>query len=77
LFSDIVMPKGLRGDKLASEAKALRPDLRILLTSGYTAEPAVGIASVVTVLRKPYRRDDLAHAIRAALDSEQHSTLGP
>jgi signal transduction histidine kinase/CheY-like chemotaxis protein len=77
LFSDIVMPKGLRGDKLASEAKALRPDLRILLTSGYTAEPAVGIASVVTVLRKPYRRDDLAHAIRAALDSEQHSTLSP
>lgn len=75
LFSDIVMPKGLRGDKLVSKAKTLRPDLRILLTSGYTAELEVGTTSAVTVLRKPYRRDDLAHAIRAALDSEQQSTL--
>ncbi|MDB5405217.1 MAG: hypothetical protein JWL84_129, partial [Rhodospirillales bacterium] len=35
LFSDVVMPKGMNGVELAREAKRLRNDIKILLTSGY------------------------------------------
>src|SRR5690349_95368 len=34
LFTDIIMP-GLNGIELAREAKALRPDLKIVLATGY------------------------------------------
>ncbi|MBL6082849.1 response regulator, partial [Belnapia sp. T18] len=37
LFSDVVMPGGVDGIQLAERARRLRPDLRILLTSGYSA----------------------------------------
>jgi signal transduction histidine kinase/CheY-like chemotaxis protein len=70
LFSDVVMPKGIRGDELARRARALRPELRVLLTSGYTS--AGGTSEGVTesgdpLLLKPYRHEDLARAIRDAL----------
>jgi PAS domain S-box-containing protein len=41
LFTDVVMAGGMSGFDVAREARALRPDLRILLTSGY-ADPALG-----------------------------------
>src|SRR5690348_18485075 len=34
IFSDIMMP-GMNGFELAQQAKALRPDLKIILSSGY------------------------------------------
>ena len=69
LFSDIVMPRGIRGDELAHRATAMRTGLKVLLTSGYPAELSGRAASgLITLLRKPYRHDELAQAIRAALD---------
>ena len=38
LFTDIVMPAGMSGTELAREASRLRPDLKVLLSSGYTRE---------------------------------------
>ena len=35
LFSDVVMPNGMNGIELAREAKRLRKDIKVLLTSGY------------------------------------------
>src|SRR5207249_8705057 len=35
LFSDIVMPRGMNGVELARAAKRLRPELHVLLVSGY------------------------------------------
>ncbi len=56
LFSDVVMP-GLRGPGLAAAMLRLRPDMRVLLTSGY-AEDVIGrrgIESMTTAfLPKPY-----------------------
>ncbi|MDI1267282.1 MAG: ATP-binding protein [bacterium] len=70
LFSDIAMPGGMFGTDLAREAARLRPNLRILLTSGYTEHPVEAIDGVgrhVQVLRKPFRRHDLAAMLRSVL----------
>ncbi len=71
MFTDIVMPDGLTGYELARRARETRPGLRILFTSGYTAigagEETDGRAGR-PLLSKPYRKRELAHFIRAALD---------
>jgi len=66
LFSDMMMPGGMTGADLARRARGMRPGLKILLTSGYVD---IGTASGPTIegiriLRKPYRGEDLAQALR-------------
>ena len=39
LFTDVVMPGGMFGPELARQASRLRPDLKMLFTSGYTEHP--------------------------------------
>ncbi|MFN3614209.1 MAG: PAS domain-containing protein, partial [Rubrimonas sp.] len=69
LFTDIVMPGGMNGRSLAELARALRPDLPILFTTGFEATAAEGGAmQAVRVLRKPYLRHNLASALREALE---------
>jgi PAS domain S-box-containing protein len=72
LFSDVVMPGGMNGAQLAVEARRLRPELKILLTSGYVAEQGAdhGIGVDVPVLNKPYRREELARQLRLVLGGE-------
>jgi PAS domain S-box-containing protein len=69
MFSDVVMPGGMNGAQLATEARALRPELKVLLTSGYVGE--AGNSQVVEenlpLLTKPYRRDELAEKLRLVL----------
>ncbi|HVJ54744.1 MAG TPA: ATP-binding protein [Aliidongia sp.] len=70
LFADISMPNGMLGDELARRAIKLRPDLRALLTSGLPAgETGSETFGDFPILRKPYRREELASAIRAILDN--------
>jgi CheY-like chemotaxis protein len=69
LFTDVVMPDGMSGLDLAREAQRLRPALRILATSGHLGRVEADQPKV-PVLNKPYRRHDLARAVRAALDGE-------
>jgi signal transduction histidine kinase/CheY-like chemotaxis protein len=71
LFSDIVMPGRMNGAQLAVEARRLRPDLKVLLTSGYaasTADEDPDVPEAFEVLRKPYRQDDLASKLRLVID---------
>ncbi len=68
LFTDMIMPNGMSGLELIRAARELRPDLKVLLTSGYSEQFVR--PSGVRLLGKPYRRDKLATAIRAALDAE-------
>ena len=42
LFTDIVFKEGPSGLQLADLARHRRPDLRVLLTSGYLGDRAVG-----------------------------------
>jgi CheY-like chemotaxis protein len=62
LFTDIGLAGPMDGRRLAEEARALRPALKVLFTSG---NPAAGGESAV--LAKPYRRQHLATALRDAL----------
>jgi signal transduction histidine kinase len=69
LFSDVVMPGGMNGFQLISEARGIRGGLRALVTSGYANIHRPGTDRPdVPLLLKPYRRSDLAHCIRMALD---------
>ena len=70
VFTDIVMPE-MTGRQLADQARELRPDLKILFTTGYTRNAVVhnGMIDVgVAFLSKPYSMGDLARKIRAVLD---------
>lgn len=71
LFTDIVMPGGMSGWQLADAARQLRPGLRVLYTSGYTGElgQATEPSDGSPMLRKPYRRGELARRLREALDA--------
>ena len=66
LVSDIVMSGGIDGFELARRARVLRPGLAILLMSGYPAG-GVAVACEFPVIRKPYRREELARRIRTTL----------
>ncbi|MEX2502838.1 MAG: response regulator, partial [Trueperaceae bacterium] len=70
LLTDIVMPGGLNGRQLADAARARRPDLPVLFTSGYAEHAVVHHGRVdpgVRLLTKPYRRSELAQAVHEAL----------
>jgi signal transduction histidine kinase len=69
LFSDIVMPGGINGFELIRQARGIRNDLKAIVTSGYANVHRPGTDRPdVPLLLKPYRRSDLAHCIRTALD---------
>jgi PAS domain S-box-containing protein len=73
LFTDIVMPGGMSGWELVEAARAKRPTLKALFTSGYSdrilKERARGGADI-RLLAKPYRSRSLGEAIRAVLDQD-------
>ncbi len=75
LFTDIVMPSGIDGFRLAMDTNRARPDIKILLTSGFAADwsqQELGDSTfraelVGDLLRKPYSKAELAKRIRARL----------
>jgi signal transduction histidine kinase len=68
LFTDIAMPGGMNGIELARQARQLRQDIKVLLTSGYAGALAEGEASEgFAVLGKPYRQVQLAETIANVL----------
>jgi CheY-like chemotaxis protein len=67
LFSDVVMPGGMSGVELASEARRLRPELKVVLTSGYTGAAGAALPRDIRLLTKPYSRDALSRELESAL----------
>jgi signal transduction histidine kinase len=72
LFSDVVMPGGMSGRQLAAATRRKRPDIKILLTSGFPdkAGDARARERKEQVLGKPYRQRDLALKLRELLQTE-------
>jgi hypothetical protein len=64
------MPGEMSGYTLAKRIAAEKPELRRLITSGFSEALMRGDsqASEFKVLRKPYRQADLAKAFHALLD---------
>ena len=60
LFTDVVMPKGMSGVDLLGPALELRPDLKVILASGYARGQLPTIPAGCEFLAKPYRIEDLA-----------------
>ena len=70
LFSDVVLGSGMSGGELAVAAQSLRPNLRVVLTSGYehpTPQSDATASPNLPLLRKPYRREELLASIRQSL----------
>jgi PAS domain S-box-containing protein len=62
VFSDIVMPGKIDGLGLARRLKAIRPQLPVLLATGYS-DAAVNVRGDFPILRKPYEIHQLSQAI--------------
>jgi len=72
LFTDVVMPGGMGGADVAARATTLRPSLKVLFTSGYAENAIVNHGRLepgLHLLRKPYRRRELALKLRELLDA--------
>jgi CheY-like chemotaxis protein len=71
LFTDVIMP-GMRGPELVQKARAIRPGLKVLFTSGYPGDAVAhehALLDTTAFLAKPYQRPDMARKVREALDA--------
>ena len=71
LFTDVVLPGGMTGAQVAEAARKLRPDLKILFTTGYARNAIIHHGRLdkgVQLITKPFRFADLAAKIRDVLD---------
>jgi signal transduction histidine kinase len=71
LFTDVGLPRGINGRQLADEALRLRPNLRVLFTSGYARNAIVHHGRLdpgIDLISKPFTTALLAVKIRELLD---------
>jgi len=73
LLTDMVMPEGVSGVELAEKLLHENPQIRIIFTSGYTANDLNSKMlerNHAYFLQKPYSHNDLAKAVRDCLDNK-------
>ena len=78
LLTDIIMPDGMTGWQLAGRLLGEKPELKVIYTSGYSAETAghkPGAMDSHLFLPKPYAPRELAQLVRTALDSRTDSEV--
>jgi PAS domain S-box-containing protein len=71
LFSDMVMPEGLTGLDLAQQMQAMKPGLKVIISSGYNEEMVVQNqpnSGAIVYLQKPYLVEVLAKTVRDCLE---------
>jgi PAS domain S-box-containing protein len=69
LFSDVTLGDSVSGYDLARMARAKRPDIGVLLTSGYPDIVGAHEWGSYALLPKPYHREELARALRRGLET--------
>ena len=71
LFTDIVLPNGMNGEALAKQARAIRPELKVLFTTGYARNAMMHQGRLdpgVELITKPFAYAELAARVRDMLD---------
>jgi len=71
ILTDVVMPGGKTGVHLAAEASALRPGIKVLLTSGYPGEALARHEPMDVewpMIAKPFRQPELAIRLQSLLE---------
>ncbi|MDP8917201.1 MAG: ATP-binding protein, partial [Pseudomonadota bacterium] len=77
VFSDLVMPGGVSGLQLAQAVREVRPDAKILLTSGYVGELAAAGQTEFPLIDKPYERVALASKLHELLAAKTPAKRKP
>ncbi|HXR05349.1 MAG TPA: PAS domain S-box protein, partial [Verrucomicrobiae bacterium] len=79
LLTDLVMPENMNGRELAEKLWADRADLKVIFSSGYTAD-IVGkdfrLEPELNYLQKPYQPQTLILAVRRCLDRKRTENGG-
>jgi CheY-like chemotaxis protein len=71
LFTDVMLPGTFSGRDLAAKARDIRPDLKVLFTSGYSRDVMIHKGRLdpdIDLLVKPFSYSDLAIRVRRILD---------
>jgi CheY-like chemotaxis protein len=72
LLTDVVLPNGMTGIAAAGQVRARYPGLKVLYMSGYSGHVVVHdgvVDSDIRLLTKPFRKAELANAIRHLIDT--------
>ncbi len=72
LFTDMVMPDDMTGLELAEKLLAVKPSLKVIISSGYSFEIAQADGAVpdsIVFLSKPYQVSDLTKVLRSCLEN--------
>ncbi len=80
VFSDVMLPGGLLGSQLVGKLQEHRPDLRILMTSGFSESGIMNrgvLDGTIELLQKPYKVEELARRVRALLDGREEPNRVP
>ncbi|HTU57633.1 MAG TPA: response regulator, partial [Polyangiales bacterium] len=74
LFTDVVLPGGMNGQLLAESGLQLRPELKVLFTTGYARNAIVHHGRLdpgVELLTKPFTQSSLAGKINRVLNEPE------
>lgn len=77
VLTDLVMPN-MKGAELAERLRTVKPELRILLMSGYTDQPLAQrcCRESIAFLPKPFTSVELVEKVRQVLDQPWHGLPG-
>jgi signal transduction histidine kinase len=74
LFTDVVLPGGMTGPQVAAHARELRPELKVLFTTGYARNAILNqgrLESGAQLITKPFSHEELAAKVRGVLDDSR------
>jgi len=78
VITDMTMP-GIKGDRLAAELTTIRPDLPVILCSGFSVqltEEETAAAGIKAFVMKPLLKNKLAQTIQTVLSDNAKETTG-
>jgi len=78
MITDISMGGGMNGAELVESARALRPELKIIYSSGFPAEVLAEKATPLNdgpLLRKPYQRTEFAAIVQSVMEGSSDEPL--